>query len=72
MATIGKRFKADQIVNLLSEIGVMTTHVNIVPETCKYAGKSYYRWLNIYGGLKVDQAKRFEEIEAEMPDLKSW
>ncbi len=32
--------------------------------------KSYYRWRKIYGGLKVDQARKFKEIEAENARLK--
>ncbi|MCK9408834.1 MAG: transposase [Bacteroidetes bacterium] len=26
---------------------------------------TYYKWRNEYGGLRVDQAKRFKEIEQE-------
>ena len=73
MATIGKRFKAEQIVNILREIDVMTTHGKTIPEATKQSGisdKSYYRWRKIYGGLKVDQAKRFKEIEVENDRLK--
>lgn len=29
------------------------------------AEQTYYRWRKIYGGLKVDQAKKIKEIEAE-------
>ena len=51
----------------------MTTRGKTIPEACKQAGvsdKSYYRWRKIYGGLKVDQAKRFKEIEVENARLK--
>ena len=58
MATIGKRFKAEQFVNILREIDVMNTqHGKTIPEACKQADisdKSYYCWRKIYGGLKVD------------------
>jgi cell division protein FtsB len=40
---------------------------------CKQAGiseQSYYRWRKIYGGLRVDQAKKLKEIEAENVRLK--
>lgn len=73
MAALGKRFKAEQIVNLLREIDVMTTNGKSLLESCKQAGisdKSYYRWRKIYGGLRVDQAKKFKEIEAENARLK--
>ena len=73
MAAIGKRFKAEQIVNLLREIDVMSTNGKSLLEACKQVGisdKSYYRWRKIYGGLRVDQAKKFKEIEAENVRLK--
>ena len=73
MAGLGKRFKPEQMVNLLREIEVMMANGKTLLEACKQAGisdKSYYRWRKIYGGLKVDQAKRFKEIEAENTRLK--
>jgi putative transposase len=73
MAATGKRFKAEQIVNLLREIDVLTANGKTLPEACKQAGisdKSYYRWRKLYGGLKVDQARKFKEVEAENARLK--
>jgi len=73
MAAVGKRFKAEQIVNLLREIDVMTTNGKPLLEACKQVGisdKSYYRWRKIYGGLRVGQARKFKEIEAENARLK--
>jgi transposase-like protein len=32
--------------------------------------QSYYRWRREYGGLKLDQAKRFKDIERENERLK--
>ena len=32
--------------------------------------QTYYRWRKIYGGMKVDQAKRLKELEAENARLK--
>jgi transposase-like protein len=40
---------------------------------CKLLGvtePTYFRWRKEYGGLKVDQAKRFKELEAENARLK--
>jgi hypothetical protein len=31
---------------------------------------TYYRWRKEYGGLKVDQAKRYKELEKENARLK--
>ena len=73
MAAMRKRFKPEQMVNLLREIEVMMANGKSLLEACKQAGisdKSYYRWRKIYGGLKVDQVKRFKEIEVENARLK--
>ena len=32
--------------------------------------QTYYRWRKEYGGMKVDQAKRLKELEAENTRLK--
>ena len=32
--------------------------------------QTYYRWRREYGGLRVDQAKRFKELERENTQLK--
>lgn len=32
--------------------------------------RSYYRWRRKYGGLKLDQAKRFKDLERENDRLK--
>ena len=69
----GKRYKAEQIVNMLREIDVKTANGKTIPEACKQASiseQTYYRWRKIYGGLKVDQARKFKEIEAENARLK--
>jgi len=45
----------------------------IVSEVCQQIGVSdqaYYRWRKIYGVMKVDQAKRLKEMEAENTWLK--
>jgi len=73
MAATGKRYKAEEIVNKLREIDVMTANGKTIPEACKQSGiseQTYYRWRKVYGGLKVDQAKKFKEIEAENIRLK--
>jgi len=31
---------------------------------------TYYRWRREYGGLEIDQAKRFKEVEKENQRLK--
>jgi len=73
MSSTGKRYKAEQIVNLLREIDVLTANGKAVAQACKQIGiseQTYYRWRKVYGGLKVDQARRFKQIEAENARLK--
>ena len=73
MAATGKRYKAEQIVNMLRDIDVKTANGKTIPEACKQIGiseQTYYRWRKIYGGLKVDQARKFKEMETENARLK--
>ena len=40
---------------------------------CKQVGitdATYYRWRKEYGGMKVDQAKKYKELEQENTRLK--
>jgi transposase-like protein len=44
-----------------------------VVKACREAGisdQSYYRWRKEYGGMKMDQAKRYKELEQENVRLK--
>ncbi len=61
MAATGKRYKAEQIVNHLHEIDVMTANGKTVPEACKRIGiseQTYYRWRKVYGGLTATISPR--------------
>jgi len=73
MSSTGKRYKAEQIVSLLREVDVLTANGKAVAQACKQIGiseQTYYRWRKVYGGLKVDQARKFKQIEAENARLK--
>lgn len=68
-----KRHKAEEIVNKLRQADVELSKENTVAGVCKLIGvteQTYYRWRQEYGGLKVDQAKRFKELEQENARLK--
>jgi len=68
-----KGFSAEQIVAKLREVEVLMAQGKGVALACKEAGisqQSYFRWRKEYGGLKVDQAKRFKELERENARLK--
>ena len=68
-----KRYKPEQIVTVLRQIEVEIANGKSTPQACKEAEitqQTYYRWRKEYGGLKVDQAKRFKELEQENARLK--
>ncbi len=68
-----KRYSAEQIVTKLRPIDVLVAQGRTIGQACKEAEiteQSYYRWCNKYGGLEIEQAKRFKELERENAWLK--
>ena len=68
-----KRFTIEQIINHLREADVLLAQGRTVGEVCRRIGvseQSYYRWRQEYGGLKVGQARRLKDHEAENARLK--
>ena len=68
-----RRYKPEQIVNLLRQIEVGVANGKPTPQACKEAEitvQTYYRWRKEYGGLKLDQAKRLKELVRENSKLK--
>jgi len=68
-----KRYKPEQVVNLLRQIEVAVANGKTTPQACRDAGihtQTYYRWRKEFGGLKLDQAKRLKELEKENSRLK--
>ena len=68
-----RRYKPEQIVNLLRQIEVEIANGKTTPQACKEAEitqQTYYRWRKEYGGLKLDQAKQLKELEKENSKLK--
>lgn len=71
--TRGKRLQPEQIITLLRQIDVLTANGKTLAQACKEVGtveQSYYRWRKMYGGLRVDQAKKFKDLEVENARLK--
>ncbi len=69
----GKRHTAEQIVNKLREADVELAQGASIAKACRKIGitdQTYYRWRREYGGLKVDQARRFKDLEKENTRLK--
>ena len=68
-----KRYKPEQIVNLLRKIEVEIANGKTTPQAAREVGiteQTYYRWRREFGGLKCDQAKRLKELEKENSRLK--
>ena len=68
-----KRYKPEQIINLLREAEVGLSQGRRVGEICRSLGiseQSYYRWRSEYGGMKLEQVKRLKELEKENVRLK--
>ncbi len=63
-----KRHTPEQIIIKLREADVLQSKGQSVAEACRQLGVSeqtYYTWRKEYGGLRVDQAKRFKQLEQE-------
>ncbi len=70
---MGKRFKAEEIVMKLREVELSMSKGLDAAQACRQAGvseQSYYRWRKEYGGMKLDQAKKYKELERENARLK--
>jgi transposase-like protein len=68
-----KRNNAGQAVTMLRQIDVLVAQGRTVAQACKEAEiceQSYYRWRKEYGGLDIEQAKRFKDLERENARLK--
>ena len=68
-----KRWRVEQIIGKLREAEVLLSQGEKVAAVCRKMGVSeqtYYRWRKEYGGLRLDQAHRFKELERENIRLK--
>ena len=68
-----KRYTTEQIIGKLREAEVELARGKTVGQVCKQLGvteQTYYRWRKEYGGLRINQAKRFRDLERENARLK--
>ena len=68
-----RRHTPEQIITALREAEVGLANGETVAMVSRELGiseQTYYRWRKEYGGLKVDQARRFKELEKENARLK--
>ena len=69
----GKKHTPEQIVTLLRQVEVAVANGKTTGQACKESSiteQTYYRWLSLFGGLQVDQARRLKELEQENAKLK--
>ena len=68
-----QRYTTEEIIHKLREADVMIGQGRSVAEAAKQIGitdKTYFRWRKSHGRLRIDQAKRLRELEAENSRLK--
>jgi len=68
-----KRYTADTIIRKLREAEILQGQGKTIAQAVKQIGvteQTFYRWRKEYGGLRVDQAKRLKELQAENTRLK--
>ncbi len=68
-----RRHTPEQIITALREAEVGLANgktVAMVSGELGISEQTYYRWRQEFGGMKVDQARRFNELERENARLK--
>ena len=69
----GKRFTAEQVIRILREVEIYSGQGQTIAQavrSCGISEQSYYRWRKEYGGLHIDQARRFKDLEKENARLR--
>jgi putative transposase len=72
-AVTRRRHTPEQIIRKLAEGQKLLAGGATVEDVCRQfqiAESTWARWLNQYGGMKADDAKRLKELEAENAELK--
>ncbi len=68
-----KRHTPEQIIRMLREAEIALAQGQTTAEVARKLSiteQTYYRWRKEFGGLRLDQAKRFKELEKENARLK--
>jgi putative transposase len=68
-----KHHTAEQIIGKLRQAEIILGQGGDLEQALREIAvtkNTYYRWRQEYGGLKLDQAKRMKELEAENTRLK--
>jgi transposase-like protein len=67
------RDTTEQIIHKLREIEVVVAQGISIKQACRQssiADNTHYKWRKEYGGLRIDQAKLFKNLEKENSRLK--
>jgi transposase-like protein len=68
-----QRCTTEEIIHKLREADVLIGQGQTIAQVTKQIGvteQTYFRWRKSHGGLRIDQAKRLRELEAENSRLK--
>ena len=68
-----RKHTTEQIIRKLREAEVEQAKGQPIRSVCKklqITEQTYYRWRKEYGGLRMDQARRFKQLEKENARLK--
>ncbi len=68
-----RKHTTEQIIRKLREAEVGLAKGPAIKAVCKkleITEQTYYRWRKEYGGLRMDQARRFKQLEKENARLK--
>jgi len=64
------RYTAEQIVQILQEAEKGASTVGDLCRRYEVSEATYYRWRQVYGGMKVPEVKRLRDLEQENARLK--
>ncbi len=67
------RYTTKEIIHKLREADVMIGQGHTAAQATQHIGvtdQTYFRWRKTHGGLRIDQAKRLRELEAQNARLK--
>ena len=68
-----KRLQPEEIILKLREVEIQQGKGMDLIAACRNVGitdATYYRWRKRYGGMQIDQAKKYKEMERENSRLK--
>ena len=68
-----QRYTTEEIIHKLREADVLIGQGQTIAQVTKQIGvteQTCFRWRKSHGGLRIDQAKRLRELEAENSRLK--